>query len=231
MSALLRAHEGISILPTGARIRPRQWPLLGRTGPAGVDEATTKYRLAASHPDTARVALERPTLMEEWYREYSSALGGEDPDRRLRGPWHHIGVLEEELYNRFAEEIRASKAPAPQYENVPGLSAGNGEWPRPAEPPTGLGPYAVCGVTVPDDYEYLIGGDGLPVHPCEDKRLSEPPPDPALRAAAQDGLPPPSTGSARSSAPSTQGRTWTSVSPMPWPPTSAGTCAPSSSSS
>ena len=147
----------VSIIDGPARIQQKQWPLLGRPPRPG-DREIFKYRLVASHPDLTVHALENPANLDEWHEEYLTALNPNYNGTRLRSAWHHVGLLKEQLYQQFAMEVRAREAPKPRYKNVPGLSTGNGDWPRPEQPPDGQGPYAVFGVTVNASYEYLRGG-------------------------------------------------------------------------
>ena len=111
-----------------------------------------------------------------------------------REAWWSVGHLEQKLYRRVVKDAHARWAPKPRYEDVPGISTGNGAWPRPEQPTNGKGAYDgqgayddVYGVTVNPSFEYLIGGDGKRVPIWEDERFTRRP-EKVFDAAARSGL-------------------------------------------
>ena len=174
--------------PIGRTLRARVCPPRPLSTRPGEDDLILKYRLAMSHPTYTALALDDPSAMRDMRTEY---LNGLEPygDFRLPECWWNAGHLEQQLYRRLVKDAHARWAPKPRYEDVPGISTGNGAWPRPEQPPTGQGGYDdVYGVTVSPSFEYLIGGDGKRVPIWEDERFVRPPPDRVLQAAARNGL-------------------------------------------
>ena len=150
----------------------------------GEDDLLLGLRLATTHPSYAAHALGDPNAMDSMCSEYLDALTS-GPER-YRESWWGIGHLEQKLYRRVVKDSQARWAPEPRYEDVPGISTGNGTWPRAER--RRLGTYdKAYGVTISPAFEYLIGGDGKNVPIWEDLRFTRRP-DKVFEAAARNSL-------------------------------------------
>ena len=96
-----------------------------------------------SHPNYAANALKYPDAIDDMRSAYLNALRFGPHDSavfELPEPWWTAGHLEQELYRRLVTDAHNKWAPKPQYEAIPGISTGNGAWPSPKQPPTGVWP-------------------------------------------------------------------------------------------
>ena len=157
---------------------------------SGEDDLLLGLRLATAHPTYAADALDDPDAMDSMRSEYLEDLVC---GHGYREAWWSVGHLEQKLYRRVVKDAHARWAPKPRYEDVPGISTGNGAWPRPEQLTNGQRAYDgqgayddVYGVTVNPSFEYLIGGDGKRVPIWEDERFIRRPKK-VFQVAARNG--------------------------------------------